>query len=180
MRLSSLLELPSPPLDDSGRDADQVDSGNPKLYATQDYFKSIQTLIDDLLKEKNEAKSLGNYAAFVDQYARRIDRLPLVNVDPDMQDYGLFVVQALRQASTGFKGAGIRTGSRSAGVWGGNYDYYGNSVGGNSSDVTAERRAIGAEEKAASVTTGLSLREQVAGETSKIRRKMTERYKVNF
>ena len=29
-------------------------------------------------------------------------------------------------------------------------------------------------------TTGLSLREQVAGETSKIRRLMTERYKVNF
>jgi hypothetical protein len=180
MRMSSLLELPSPPLDDSGRDADQADSGNPKLYATQDYFKSIQTLVNDLLQEKNKAKSLGNYAAFVDQYARRIDQLPLLNVDPDMQDYGLFVVQALRQGSTSFKGAGVNTGARSAGVWGSNYDYYGNQISGSNSAVTSERRAIKAEEQAASVTTGLSLREQVAGATSKIRRLMTERYKVNF
>jgi hypothetical protein len=180
MRLSSLLELPSPPLDDSGRDADPVDSGDPKLYATQNYFKSIQTLANDLLSKKNESKSLGHYAMFIDTYARRIDQLPLVNVDPDMQNYGLFIVQSLRQASTAFKGAGVRTGARSAGVYGGNYDYYGNQVGGNSSAVTGERRAIGAEEKAAGAMSGLSLREQVAGETSKIRRLMTERYKVNF
>ena len=180
MRLSSLLELPSPPLDDTDRDADPVDAGDPKLYASQNYFKSIQTLLDDLLSKKKESKSLGHLAGFIDQYARRIDRLPLVNVDPDLQDYGLLVVQSLRQASTAFKGAGIRTGSRSAGVWGYNYDYYGNQIRGNSSAVSAERRAIGAEEKAEGVTAGVSLREQIAGETAKIRRLMTERYKVNF
>ncbi len=148
MRLSSLLELPSPPLDDSGRDADKVDAGDPKLYATQSYFKSIQTLLNDLLSKKSESRNLAHAALFIEQYGRRIDRLPLVNVDPEMQDYGLFVAQSLREAAAAFKGAGIKAGALAKQIGGYNYDYYGNLVG---SGNYAEKRAAGAEDTAAAL-----------------------------
>ncbi len=177
MRLSSLLELPSPPLDDSGRDADKVDAGDPKLYATQNYFKSIQTLLNDLLSKKTESKNLAHAALFIEQYSRRIDRLPLVNVDPEMQDYGLSVAQSLREAAAAFKGAGIKAGASAKQVGGYRYDYYGNVIGtGN----YALKKAVGAEDTAAGALSGVSLREKIANETSKIRRAMTQRYHVNF
>lgn len=175
MRLSSLLELPSPPLDDSGRDADKVDAGDPKLYATQNYFKSIQTLLKDLLSKKSESRNLAHSALFIEQYARRIDRLPLVNVDPEMQDYGLFIAHSLGEAAAAFKGAGIKAGARSKQVWGNNYDYYGNQI-----SNSAQQKALGADDTAAGALTGVSLREQIANETSKIRRVMTKRYNVDF
>jgi len=175
MRLSSLLELPSPPLDESGRDADKVDAGDPKLYATQNYFKSTQTLLNDLLARKSESRGVAHSAQFIEMYARRIDRLPLVNVDPEMQEYGQFVVHALGEAYGAFKGAGIKSGVRSQQVSAYNYDYYGNQVASG-----AQQRAAGAEDRAAGALTGVSLRQQIADETSKIRRLMTKRYNVNF
>jgi len=108
-------------------------------------------------------------------YARRIDRLPLVNVDPEMQEYGQFVVHALGEAYGAFKGAGIKSGVRSQQVSAYNYDYYGNQVASG-----AQQRAAGAEDRAAGALTGVSLRQQIADETSKIRRLMTKRYNVNF
>ena len=180
MRLSSVMELPDPPLDDSGRDVEKVDAGDPKLYATQNYFKQLQTLLDDLLAMKDKATNFGHMAQYVDQYAKRIDRLPTLNVDEDMQKYSMKLVELLRDAAGGFRGVGIRTGGRQAQTYGyGGYDYYGNRTGYNY-DVDNQRRAIKAEEVAAGATAGRQIREQIADETTKVRRLMTDRYKVNF
>lgn len=179
MRLSSLLELPDPPLDDSGRDeATQVDATNPKLYATQSYFKSIQTLLDDVLQKKADATSFGQMANWIDMYTKRIDRLPTLNVDEDMQKYSMDVVELLRQASTSFRGVGIRTGAETAQTYAyGGYNYNGFRTG---YDVAAQRNAVQAQERATGATQGRDLRVQIDDETTKIRRLMTERYKVNF
>ena len=177
MRLSSLLELPDPPLDESGRDeASQVDATNPMLYATQSYFKSIQTLLDDLFQKKDDASSFGQMANWVDQYAKRIDRLPTLNVDDDMQKYSMAIVELLRQVSTSFRGVGIRTGAQTAQVYG-NYNYYGYRTG---YDTQSQRSAIRATERATGATQGRDLRVQIDDETSKVRKLMTDRYKVNF
>jgi hypothetical protein len=125
LRLGSLLELPSLELDNSD---EEIDVRNPMLYATQNHFKAITTLLDDLIGKKREAKTYGQMATWIEQYAKRIDRLSLVNVDPDMQQFSAGVADDLRQMVASMRGAGIRSGMQTAGLdsessygWG-NYD----------------------------------------------------------
>ena len=40
-------------------------------------------------------------------YANKVDRLPILNVDTDMLQYGQYVAQQLRNASMAIKGYGI-------------------------------------------------------------------------
>jgi hypothetical protein len=185
--VSSVLELPDPPLDDSGRDTETVDAGNPKLYATQNYFKQVQSLLDDLGMKKNEATNFGHMAGWIEQYAKRIDRLPTTNVDEDMQKYSLGLVELLRDAAQRFKQVGISAGGRQSQVWNsggsGGYDYYGNRTGARyaaTADALAQRRAIRGQEQAAGAQAGTEFRRQIQDETANIRKLMTERYKVNF
>src|SRR5262249_25078543 len=54
LRLGSLFELPSIELDKS---EETVDAKNPMLYATQNHFKAVLKLLDDLLAQKRDAKT---------------------------------------------------------------------------------------------------------------------------
>jgi hypothetical protein len=47
-----------------------------------------------------------------EKYARKVDRMPLLNVDPQLLDYGKFVADSLRQAENAMKGIGARSGYR--------------------------------------------------------------------
>lgn len=64
MRLSSLLEFPALPLDDRWRDAEKVDAADPKLYATQNHFKSVFALLDDLNEKRKEFLNPGHAAGW--------------------------------------------------------------------------------------------------------------------
>src|SRR5262249_31999312 len=75
MRLSSLLELPSDLIEDP---EENVDASNPVIYATQAHYKTVQRLLEDLFAKKKQ--SFGQYAQWAEQYAQKIDRLPLLNV----------------------------------------------------------------------------------------------------
>lgn len=181
LRLGSLFELPSIELDPA---EEPVVADKPQLYATQNHFKAVGRLLDDLLDQKRDAKTQGQLALWADQYAKRIDRLPLVNVDKDMQNYSAEVAEDLRDIAITLKGAGIRSGVRSAntydasgygGYYGGNYDgYYGNRV------VDSERRAIRAQERGSSAMSTAQIGNKIRTDTSRIRQSMTERYKVEF
>jgi hypothetical protein len=79
------------------------------------------------------------------------------------------------------KGSGIRSGVRSANTyatsdygWGGYDGYYGNRA------VDSERRAIRAQERGSSALTSSQIADKIRAETSRVRRLMTERYKVEF
>jgi hypothetical protein len=178
MRLGSLFELPT--LDDESEESPGVDK--PTLYATQSHFKSVTKLLDDLIEKKRDHQTMGQLASWIGQYAKRIDRLPLVNVDKDMADYSAGVAEDLREMSTTLKGAGIRAGVRKSNTYntsndygGGNYDgYYGNRA------LASERRAIKAQEQGQSTLSGIEIADRIRSETSRIRRQMTERYKAEF
>jgi hypothetical protein len=186
LRLSSVLELPSLPLDDSGRDQPKVDAGDPKLYASQQHFKSVQALLSDVRQRKGiDVKTLGQLAMWIDQYARKIDRLPLVNVDKDMQDYSAETAGLLRKLSAAYKGYGIRSGAReaqyhsggatSSGDYGyGSYSAYGERY------IQGEKRRVRAEERARAANSAVELWQAIDQASSEIRREMTERYKVEF
>ncbi|MGQ0633059.1 MAG: hypothetical protein ACT4QC_00460 [Planctomycetaceae bacterium] len=177
MRLSSLLELPSGLIEDP---EEKVDAANPAVYATQAYYKSVQALVDELFSRKKE--SFGQVGKWAEQYAKKIDRLPLLNVDKDMQAYGEKVSNLLRQGSFAAKGVGIRTGARQSQVWGSSvatYGYYGGYYGGwaGTEDV---KNSIRAQERAAGAATGAEMRRLLDEASAAIRKEMVDRYKVEF
>jgi hypothetical protein len=178
MRLSSLCEAPHLSLDESGRDADQSDAGDPKLYATQGHFKSVQSLLDDLFGKKKE--TFGQAAKWAEQYAQRIDRLPILNVDEDMLAYSAKVSTLLRDQAMIGRGVGIRTASRQADVYGSSvtYNYYGQRL--ITQEAAAAQAAIATQERSSGAMNARQIRQQIENESAAIRKTMSQRYKVEF
>lgn len=178
MRLSSLCEAPHLALDESGRDADQADSGDPKLYATQSHYKSVQALLDDLGGKKKE--TFGQAGKWCEQYAQRIDRLPIVHVDDDMLKYSANVSGMLRDMGLTMRGVGIRTASRQADVYGSGvtYNYRGQRL--ITQEASATQAAIKTQERSAGAMDARQIRQQIDIETAAIRKVMSQRYKIEF
>ncbi len=114
-RILSLLEPPN-----SANYTPAVASSGAKpeekiiAYASQEYFKTIATMLDDLRgkRKSTEFVTWGQVGAWFERYARKIDNLPILNVDPEMLDYGVFVADSLRQSETAMKGIGAKSGMR--------------------------------------------------------------------
>jgi hypothetical protein len=178
MRLGSLFEAPAIELEGA---EEVVDAGDPKLYATQNHFKAVTRLLDDLVAQKRDAKTYGQLGTWCEQYAKRIDRLPLVNVDPDVQQYSAGVAEDLRQIALSVKGAGIRSGMQTAGLdsaggygWGTYDGYYGMR------QVESQRSSIRAQERGTSMLDSSQLAARIRADTGKMRQVMSQRYKVEF
>lgn len=172
MRLSTLLELPSDLTEDQ---EEQTDAGNPVIYATQAHYKAVQKLLDDLFSKKKQ--TFGQYGKWADQYATKIDRLPLVNVDKDMLEYSGKVAQLLRMGSSDFKGVGIRGGARQATAGVTSYTSYGYYGGWGTYDVSGTIRG---QEAAVGAAASVEMKRQIDDLSAAIRKVMAERYKVNF
>ncbi len=78
------------------------------VEATQQYFHSTGHLIGDLRGRQHSARTMGQCGLWYQNYARRIDRLPLLDVDDQMLGYGSYVANQMRKASFAIKGAFIR------------------------------------------------------------------------
>jgi hypothetical protein len=146
-----------------------------KREASRKYFQSVQQRLDSLRLQKKDAKTNGQMAMWIDSAARGIDRMSMVNVDDDLLDYGASVANELRQIVAALQGIGIQSGARTAQIYDSGSDYYddGYNVGG-------ARRAARAQETAAGATSSLELVRSIANQTASMRRKMAERYKVDF
>ena len=77
------------------------------LETTQNYYKSIDHLMADLKGRKGEAHSIGQIGLWFGSYANRVTKLPILNVDEQMLEYGQYVAQQLRDANMAIKGFGI-------------------------------------------------------------------------
>jgi hypothetical protein len=67
---------------------------DPKAAASQRYFHSVQTLLNDLKQQKT--KTFQQLAYWHNQFAEKIDALPMLNVDEDLLKYGSAVSTTLR------------------------------------------------------------------------------------
>ncbi len=195
-RLFSFLELDATAVQGQAQAATPPQGEtDPDVYKSLQYFQSIQRLLHDLKRERGGASSYGSIAVWFDKYARRIDRLPILNVDKDLVDYGQRTVAQLRDCVEAIRGVGIASGARSAQVTSGSYgseygDAYGSYplFGGSPGNVAADqvgeveqqRRAIRAQERGQSSMDVRSIIREIEDNTSKIRRQMTERYQREF
>ncbi len=104
-----------------------------QLKATRDHFRAVTGMANDLREDMKNSKNLASTSFWFDKFARRIERLPVLNVDDEMLKYSAFVAAQLRQASMSVKTMGIQSGVRQAQITGGDvspYAYGGTRWGG--------------------------------------------------
>lgn len=209
-RLMSVLELPST-LTAAAQEAasPSVDQeAKSKLLATQQYWKSINSLMDDLRRKPKEdhVKTFGQAAVWYDKYARKIDRMPILNVDEQLLDFGAMVSTSFRNAEGIMKNVGIRTSLRTAsnnptsggysnssfGGYRANSGYFGVDFGpmgvtGSVSAMNASLQAKGqgdaiirGEERASGASNVQQIWQQLDQATATMRRELVSKYSADF
>lgn len=156
-------------------------AGNESSAAAQAsvrHFRMVQSLLNELRDPKNISSfTSGENGMWYEKYAKKIDQLPVLNVDKELLDYSAEVATRLRIQSAKFRGVGIKAGAqtRNPNYW---YYYYGNAYvyGRAESNYDATRRV---ELSSASTEKVDQLRE-IDDSTARIRRAMTARYQVEF
>jgi hypothetical protein len=214
MRVSSLIELPTPALHTQQaagqNDPDAQSNQTPKdtAQATRQYFKSTQHLLEDLQGKKGTATNLNIYGVWFDRYATKVDKLPLLNVDPEMLDYGGYLAQQLRDASVAVKQKGMRSRVRTVNAnanlgvdvpvqygYGYRYGRYGGFAAGgyaqpvwnpgailnnNLRQQQSQVTQIRTQEKVGMAANVMQIMEQIKTSTSTARRHFTQKYQLEF
>ena len=177
-RLGSLIEPPnirSTKAEYSENDYEQ--SGlSEQAYATKQNFQAMQELVDDLLGKRRTASTSGQAALWYERYARKIDRLPVANVDKELLDLNVKVANMLRAAATSKKNANAQAGVArkyaQGGAYRGNYGYY-YSQGDYSTAAQASAMATGAMDSEQILL-------DMENEISATRRRLAEKYNMNL
>lgn len=79
--------------------------------STLRYFQSVTKFLGDLKGDMRDMKTMGQSAVWCDKYARKIEKLPMLGVDPDMLDYGKFVATSLRGGALDTRQTTIQAGA---------------------------------------------------------------------
>ncbi len=205
-RVASLIDPPSPRLAE-GEQAPAVKPDgkprakpdvpdpevDPKRQPTIEHFRAVRTLLEDVKKfDKDNMITSGQFALWLERYARKIDELPILNVDSEVIDYSAGVAKALRAMALKFKGVGIKAGMYSrnpstvSGYSGGPVQNYNRWYGPGGMGWYWERpgpssynivKKMGTSYAAASYQ---QLAAAIADETAELRRTLTQRYQVEF
>jgi hypothetical protein len=179
-RVFSVIELPAPNLSDktSPKEASPAEAPNVNESAMREsslaYFKAAQTLTNDLRKGLKDAKAT---SAWMERYARRIDELPVLNVDDLLLDYGDKLAETLRIMSLSKRQAGIEYGVRA--TEGAGY-YSGYSYGEDAYSSTAARSQARKEEMAVASNARVEGWRRIDDATADIRRTLTKKYATEF
>jgi hypothetical protein len=190
-RIMSIIQAPVPSAGLAEEPTDPESEANPAMVATRRYFRSVQSLIVELKDLNNQASHSGMVIQWYDTYARKIDQLPLLDVDQEMLQYGRATSEKLRALAASLNGQNITSGvldsykrtnyyASGASYYGGyyGYGYQGGSFwkDTNAADVqTAKSEAV-----AKSRTERFKIWQSIDDDTAEIRRVMTEKYKVEF
>ena len=153
-----------------------------KVYAAQAYYKRVADYVGDLRSNSDSASTFGSIALWYETYARKIDQLPVVGVDPELVAYAGNTANLMRQASMEIKGANYRKGVRQANASPApdNSNYNGGWGTSYSNAPNAEQRTARVEETATAGMSSAQIMQQIQSDTAAIRQKMSLKYKENF
>jgi hypothetical protein len=160
------------------KESSAQDSTAKMAHASRKYFGSTQRILQECRDTKG--LSAGERGVFNDRLSRKIDQLPLLNVDKDLLDYGANVAQLLRGAGLAIRSASVAAGGQKA-TQASSYGYRGYGFGGYSfNDNTAYNESLTNQAHAQGMQQHLGNMQQVDTLTAEIRRQMTERYMIEF
>ena len=80
----------------------------PNAAASQTYFTAVYQSLADLEAMNRKAKDYAKTATWHDNYARKIDQLPMRNVDQELLDYGADVASKLRSLAASLRGVPLQ------------------------------------------------------------------------
>lgn len=201
-RVLSLLISPSP----SSSEADPVPmppapdtavrpvpgKAGPNAAANQMYFTAVYQSLADLEAMNRKAKDYAKTATWHDNYARKIDQLPMRNVDQELLEYGADVASKLRSLAASLRGVPLQMNRLQnsitydvkydpgwvAGSWWGGAGYRPSTY-----NVQTNEGQIRAEQ-AAAVAKGAEQREEIwkmlADQTAGIRRRMLDKSNIEL
>lgn len=191
-RVFSIIEIPSTKFselkDTAGENAPTGEASESVMRESSlTYYRSIDVLVKDLRRDLRGNKAS---VSVMERYARKIDRMPILNVDPELLDFGAAVANTLRDMALSRRQGGIDYGTDTAGMGGGGYANYGVSYGfygrelgdaysgarTSAADRASMKASALADSNHARVEGFQSIDEHLAG----IRRKMSEKYQVEF
>ncbi len=181
-RLFSLLEIPSTKfstLKDENVDV-SAEKSSPSLTikTSKAYFKSVTALIEDLRKTLGDTRD--DHAVWMERYGRKVDALPILNVDEALLAYGANVGETFREMALAQRAAGIKTGVRKSSVYGNyqyNYDQNGYGSVRTTDSVTAQ---ITAEERSQAKAVRYKSWREIEDATAAIRKNLTKQYQTEF
>jgi hypothetical protein len=213
--LRKITSLMDAPLSFAHAQAQQADEGQQQEAATAQaskaYFDQVVSLFEDLADKKGTAQHINQYGVWFDRYAEKVDRLPMLNVDSELLDYGQYVATQFRNASAAIKGIGMRGrvrqvnavanmpqvqpgysgyayggqrygryGAYGGGGYYGEYNDPGYALNENLRREQSARTQVRAQEKYAGASSVQAIMAQMKEATSATRRKMTEKYQIEF
>lgn len=166
-------ESPGVPKESSAND------GPAKMaQASRRYFTAVQRVLQECRNTKG--LSVGERGVFNDRLSRKIDQLPLLNVDKDLLDYGQNVAQLIRGAGLAIRSANVAAGGQKA-TQASSSSYRGYYYSGYSfNDNTAYNESLTNQAHAEGMQQHIGNMQQVDNLTAEIRRLMTERYMIEF
>jgi len=182
-RLLSLLDVPDVELSESGSAAATSTSSADQMAAkSQLYFKTVVSLLDDLRGDRSKQDPRGGMdAVWMDKYAMKIDRLPSLDVDEELLVWGTNVAQTLRVMASARRGRGLSAGASKSGLRTGvsSDGYYGISVSG-ATETQANANQIDVSQGNIATARRVEGWRLIDNATAEIRKKETQRYRVEF
>ncbi len=175
-RVASLLEVPSTKFSDL-KDVEPAEEGSTDyVQASQAYYTSVAALIADLRQSLSNNRD--NHALWMERYGRKIDALPILNVDNDLLTWGASVSETFRSMGIAERSAGVRQGVRKSQVYG-DYSYSGDGYY-NYRPESSRKNEIKREEEAKATLMRFDSWKAIEDSQAEIRRTMTQRYGVEF
>ncbi len=182
-RVFSLLEIPSVKFSTlKGEIPDTPSTSSPsaasKASASIAYFKSIAVLIEDLRKTLGDTRD--NHAVWMERYGRKVDALPILNVDDDLLAWGARIGETFRTMALAERASGIKSGVRKSSVYG-NYQYnYDQNGYGTARSTPSVKSQIDTEEKAQAKAVRFNSWKEIEDATAAIRKEMTKKFQTEF
>lgn len=177
-RILSLFDLPTG-IDEPG-DAgtspgaaatDPKTGARSAVAASKRYYQSIRTILDDLKAQKaTSQKGLGTWYG---RYARKIDQLPVLDVDPDLLSFSQQLSEALRRVASSYNGVSAASAYRK--TLGGSYNYYGGA-----STTAADAARIRKQEDIYALKVYHDTWDDIENRFSALRKSLTTKYGVEF
>ena len=151
---------------------------------TLQYWGDVQHVVKMI--RRKDVSQLNTYSKWFNRYAREIDGISVLGVDPVMVDYGTYVANTFRDvsgglddsdlsrarniASQGFSGPGSRS-----------FNYgYGYGTISSRNYTRNSRRTAGTISTMAGKDNAMKVLRELASESAKVSRAMTEKYQMNF
>jgi len=195
-RVFSIVEIPSTKFSSLKGTPQEGEEEIPESLIRESsltYYRSTDVLIKDLRRDLRGNKAS---SAVMERYARKIDRMPILNVDDELLDYGSQLAETLRTMALSKRTGGIQSGTQTAGMGegnrGGSYSNYNDGYGGgygygrggdrlaSAKDSAARRSSIKANAMAESKRMRVEGFKLIDDHSAAIRRQMTKKYGVEF